>query len=82
MMRTVVLGAIVTIGALASAGITAQQAAPAQGRGNAAITFPPLGTIEKVSGNVYLLTGEGGNTAIYVAANGVVLVDTKVENNG
>ena len=82
MKRKLVLGGIVLVGGLATAAVVAGQAAPAQGRGGAAFTFPPLGTIEKVSGNVYLLTGEGGNTAIYVAANGVVLVDTKVENNG
>ena len=64
--------------------VTAEQAAPAEDRVAAAgaSRSRPWATIEKVSGNVYLLTGEGGNTAIYVAANGVVLVDTKVENNG
>jgi len=82
MKRTLVLGTIVLFGALTTAVVVAGQAAPAQGRGGAAITFPPMGMIEKVSGNVYLLTGEGGNTAIFVAAYGVVLVDTKVENNG
>jgi glyoxylase-like metal-dependent hydrolase (beta-lactamase superfamily II) len=83
MKRTLVLGTIVLLAAVTAA-VTAKQAAPAggQGRGGGGFTFPPLGAIEKISGNVYLLTGEGGNTAIYVAANGVVLVDTKVENNG
>ncbi len=84
MQRTLILGTIVLLAAVTAAMVTAEQAAPAggQGRGGGGFTFPPMGAIEKVSGNVYLLTGEGGNTAIYVAANGVVLVDTKVENNG
>jgi glyoxylase-like metal-dependent hydrolase (beta-lactamase superfamily II) len=82
MKRPLVLGTIVLFSALTTAVVVGEQAAPAQGRGGGGFTFPPMGTIEKVSGNVYLLTGEGGNTAIYVAANGVVLVDTKVENNG
>jgi glyoxylase-like metal-dependent hydrolase (beta-lactamase superfamily II) len=81
MKRVLVLGTLLCVGAFTAA-VAARQAPPAQGRGGGGFTFPPMGTIEKVSGNVYLLTGEGGNTAIYVAANGVVLVDTKVENNG
>ena len=43
---------------------------------------PPVGAIEKVAGNVYMVPGQGGNTGVLVAANGVVLVDTKLANNG
>ncbi len=74
MKRTLVLGTIVLFGALAAAVVTSQQVT-AQG-------FPPIAPIEKVTGNLYMVTGEGGNTAVYVAANGVVLVDTKLANNG
>jgi glyoxylase-like metal-dependent hydrolase (beta-lactamase superfamily II) len=65
--------------------LTAQQpqqpaapGAPAAGRGPA----PGVGAIQKVAGNVYMIPGAGGNTAAFVTANGVVLVDTKLANNG
>src|SRR6185436_2454019 len=81
MKRTFVLGTIVLSGVLAAAVISAEQSAPGgQGRGGGG--FPPIAPIEKVAGNVYMITGEGGNTAVYVAANGVVIVDTKLANNG
>ena len=38
--------------------------------------------IEKVAENVYMIPGAGGNSGVMVAANGVVLVDTKLANNG
>jgi glyoxylase-like metal-dependent hydrolase (beta-lactamase superfamily II) len=66
-----------------------QPAAPAgqgQGQGQARAGGPaqpqPLGQAEKVAENLYMIQGNGGNTAAYVAANGVVLVDTKLANNG
>jgi glyoxylase-like metal-dependent hydrolase (beta-lactamase superfamily II) len=43
---------------------------------------PPLGQIEKVADNLYRIPGAGGATAVYVANMGVVLVDTKLANNG
>jgi glyoxylase-like metal-dependent hydrolase (beta-lactamase superfamily II) len=72
--------------AAAGADLGAQQpAAPAgqaqpQGRGGA----PAAGVspIMKVAENVYQVPGAGGTTAVFVAANGVVLVDTKLANNG
>ncbi len=42
---------------------------------------PPLG-IEKVKENLYMITGAGGNTAVFLTSRGVVVVDTKVPNNG
>jgi glyoxylase-like metal-dependent hydrolase (beta-lactamase superfamily II) len=39
-------------------------------------------TIEKVSNNLHVIIGNGGNTAVYVANQGVVIVDTKLANNG
>jgi cyclase len=83
MKRTLVLGFIVLSGAMAAAVLTAQQpAAPAgQGRGGGP-TFPPVGDIAKVAGNVYMVPGQGGNTGVLLTANGVVLVDTKLANNG
>jgi glyoxylase-like metal-dependent hydrolase (beta-lactamase superfamily II) len=38
--------------------------------------------IEKVKDNLYMVTDGGGNTAVFVTANGVVLVDTKNPNWG
>jgi cyclase len=92
MKRTYVLGMIVIAGAVvaAAANLTAQQPAQEQGRegrggaggGGRGPGFPPVSAIEKVGNNLYLIQGQGGNTAVYIAAKGVVLVDTKLANNG
>ena len=34
-------------------------------------------TVEKVKDNLFVLRGGGGNTAVFVTAKGVTLVDTK-----
>ena len=75
MKRTVVLTSIVMVGGLALAGkaLIAQQPPPAG---------PNVANIEKIKDNLYLVTGGGGNTAVYVTGNGVVLVDTKNPNWG
>ena len=85
MRRTYVLGIIVITGAVVAAGanLAALQApaAPAPGRqggGGAG----GIKSIEKVADNLYFIFGNGGNTAVYVAEKGVVLVDTKNPNNG
>ena len=41
-----------------------------------------IGATEKVSDNVYKIFGAGGNTTFFVRSDGVVLVDTKLANNG
>ena len=89
MRRTIVLGVIVLGGIMTSAMLAAQQgAAPAgQGRegragGGGGRGGPPVQAIEKVKDNLYLIQGQGGNTAVYVAQSGVVIVDTKNPNNG
>ncbi len=64
-MRFLVLGSVVTLGV---AVMQAHQPAPAGQN---------VAEIEKVKDNLYMITGGGGNTAAYIAANGVVLVDTK-----
>ena len=83
MRRTYVLGMIVVAGvvAAAAANLGAQQQPPAggQGRGGGG---PALGKIEKVADNLYFIFGAGGNTGVYIAEKGVVLVDTKNPNNG
>jgi cyclase len=64
--RSLILGIILTAGLFAAA--AAQQ--------------PPLGKIEKMAEGLYRIPGQGGATAVYLAGNGVVLVDTKLANNG
>ena len=74
MKRSVVLSAVmgVALATLATRGLVAQQPA----------TGPNVAGIEKVKDNLYMVTGGGGNTAVFVTANGVVLVDTKLANWG
>ena len=75
MSRTGVLGGIVLAGvvAVAGRGLVAQQPAA---------TGPNVAGIEKVKDNLWMVTGGGGNTAVFATANGVVLVDTKLANWG
>jgi glyoxylase-like metal-dependent hydrolase (beta-lactamase superfamily II) len=86
MKRTYVLGIIVIAGAVIAAGanLAALQApaAPAQGRQGGGGGAQGIKSIEKVADNLYFIFGNGGNTAVYVAEKGVVLVDTKNPNNG
>jgi glyoxylase-like metal-dependent hydrolase (beta-lactamase superfamily II) len=56
-----------------------QQNAPAAGN---APRFPPIESIETVAPNLYRITGQGGNSAVFVRDDGVLLVDTKLANNG
>src|SRR2546426_12841945 len=72
MARRRVLSAIVVV-SLAVAGAAAQQQRP---------RIPPTGTIKKVRDNLYVISGAGGNTTVFVTQGGVVLVDTKLPNNG
>jgi glyoxylase-like metal-dependent hydrolase (beta-lactamase superfamily II) len=67
MKRELVLGALVITGVL-SIGVAAQ-------RGGA--EGPRVVEIDKISDTLYVGKGGGGNTAIFLTANGTVLVDTK-----
>src|SRR5687767_9760112 len=67
--RGFILGSILTVG-LGLTGVFAQ------------VQLPPIGAIEKLADNLYIIPGGGGSTAAYVTANGVVLVDTKLPNHG
>ncbi len=64
MKRGLVLGALVVVGAL-SMGVAARQAP------QAALT------VDKVKDNLFVLKGGGGNTAVFVTTDGVVVVDAK-----
>jgi glyoxylase-like metal-dependent hydrolase (beta-lactamase superfamily II) len=45
------------------------------------VVIPPVGAIYNVVDNLYLVPSGGGNTAVFVTARGVVLVDTKMTPN-
>jgi glyoxylase-like metal-dependent hydrolase (beta-lactamase superfamily II) len=79
MRRAGLLTAIVVTG-LTVAGVAAQQRGGG-GRG-AGPRIPPTGAIEKVKDNLYKIAGAGSNTTVFVTADGVVLIDTKLANNG
>ncbi|MGE5245334.1 MAG: MBL fold metallo-hydrolase [Betaproteobacteria bacterium] len=72
MRRRQVLAAVVGVGAL-TLGVAAYQGQP-QG----AKTLE----VEKVRDNLYMLKGGGGNTAVFIASSGVVVVDTKLPGWG
>jgi glyoxylase-like metal-dependent hydrolase (beta-lactamase superfamily II) len=73
MKRVIVLAALLAVGALSMAVAASQQ--PAAGR--AAPATPTVVGLEKLRNNLFVLTGGGGNTAVFVGASGVVVVDTK-----
>ncbi len=75
MKRQIVLGALLLTGAL-SAGAAAMQA----GRGGQ--PAPMVVEVEKLRDNFYVLRGGGGNTAAFIGATGVTLVDTKLPGWG
>lgn len=66
MSRSIVLGVLLAAGTLSAASAAYQ--AQAQ---------PKVVEIEKLKDNLYLLKGGGGNTAAFITAAGVVVVDTK-----
>ena len=66
MKRGLVLGVLVAVG-VASLAVTANTQ-----QGEMVVE------VEQVRNNLYLLRGGGGNSAAFVTARGVVLVDTKL----
>ena len=66
MRRGMVLGMLLACGALAA--VKAQPPAA---------NAPKVVEVEKVKDNLYVLRGGGGNTAVFVMANGVTVVDAK-----
>jgi len=63
-MKRIILGAAVALLLLAAAGL----AQPAPGSGEV--------HIQPVQGNIYMLVGAGGNIAVSIGNDGVLLVDT------
>lgn len=88
MKRVVALGTIICAGlVLMTAGLIAQQPAQGQGgqgqgRGGGGGGGGGVGKIMPVADRLYMIPGAGGNTAVFITQNGVVLVDTKLANNG
>ncbi len=78
MKRQIVLGALVMVGALSAAVAAFQQ--PPAGRGGQ--PAPMVVVVEKLKDNFYVLRGGGGNTAAFITANGVTLVDAKLPGWG
>ena len=68
--RTIVLGTLLAAGGL-SLTVAAFQQPPA---GQEA---PRVVSVNKLKDNLFVLGGGGGNSAVFVTANGVVVVDTK-----
>ena len=66
MKRMIVLTALMAVGALSYA--VAQQGGAPQER---------VVGVEKLKDNLYVLTGGGGNTTVFVQSNGITVVDTK-----
>ena len=68
MKRTILVGVLL---ALAAASLAARGVQPPAPQG------PKVVEVEKIKDNLYMLKGGGGNTAVYVGANGVTVVDAK-----
>src|SRR5215510_12207054 len=69
MKRCAVLGALIAIGALSITVAAYQQPQPQPSAEGI--------TVDKIKDNLYVLKGGGGNTAVFITAKGVVVVDTK-----
>jgi len=67
--RVSILGILIAAGSVSIAVSAAQQPAPQPSADNI--------TVEKVKDNLFVLRGGGGNTAVFVQAKGVTIVDTK-----
>src|SRR5262245_26680618 len=76
MKRGLFLGSLVAVGVL-SVALSGYQAQQAQGRGGQ--DAPKIVESQKIKDNLFMLTGQngGGNTAVFVMADGITVVDTK-----
>ena len=72
MKRELVLGGLLSLGALTIT-VAAMQQAPAA---------PMVVEVDKLKDNLYVLKGGGGNTALFITADGVTVVDTKLPGWG
>jgi len=72
LLTTLVLIGVVSIVAARTVNVLARQAQ----------TQPAALEIQKVKDTLYVVTGGGGNTAVFLGDKGVVIVDTKLPGNG
>jgi glyoxylase-like metal-dependent hydrolase (beta-lactamase superfamily II) len=72
MRRFVVLSILFTAGALSMSAAALQQAPAAGGQ-----PAPRVVEVDKLKDNLYMMRGGGGNSAVFITAAGVVVVDTK-----
>ena len=79
MKRVTVLATLLMAGALSLAVTASQQ--PAAGAA-AQAAAPKVVEVEKLRDNLFMLKGGGGNTAVFIGATGVVVVDTKLPDWG
>src|SRR6266571_503827 len=70
--RALVLGGLLSIAALTIT-VAAFQQPPAA---------PMVVEVDKLKDNLYVLKGGGGNTAVFITADGVTVVDTKLPGWG
>jgi glyoxylase-like metal-dependent hydrolase (beta-lactamase superfamily II) len=76
MKREIVLGVLLAIGGLSISVAALQQ--PAGGQAQARVV-----NVEKLKDNLYMMTGGGGNSAVFITSTGVVVVvDTKLPGWG
>lgn len=71
MKRAIVSGVLIGAGTLSLAMAAQQPQSGGQPQG------PKVVEVEKLKDNLFVLKGGGGNTAVFITANGVVVVDTK-----
>jgi glyoxylase-like metal-dependent hydrolase (beta-lactamase superfamily II) len=71
MKRSIVLGAVFAVGVLSMSAAALQQPAGG-GQPQARVV-----EVEKLHDNLYVMRGGGGNSAVFITATGVVVVDTK-----
>jgi cyclase len=69
MRRGVVLGILVAVGTLSLTARAFQQPAKPDA--------PKIVEVDKLKDNLYVMKGGGGNSAVFIAADGVTVVDTK-----
>jgi glyoxylase-like metal-dependent hydrolase (beta-lactamase superfamily II) len=77
--RVVTLSLLLALG-ISTVAVAAFQAAGTQGRARGAGTQDIQ--VEKLKDNLFLLRGGGGNTAVFIGADGVTVVDTKIPGWG
>ena len=74
MKRSLVFGALIVVGAL-SMTLKAFQQPGGQ-------PAPMVVTVDKLKDNLYIMKGGGGNSAVFITADGVTVVDTKLPGWG